>query len=264
MRDSLPVGLTIAGSDSGGCAGIQADLLTFAALGVFGTTALTCLTAQNPRAVSAVVPLNADFVTHQIQQVATYFEVRALKTGMLFTHSIIEGVAHFIKAHPHVKAVVDPVMVASSGAPLLERSGIAALKKQLLPCATLLTPNLDEAALLLDHSLETFADLRDAASTLAQTYGTAVLVKGGHLDGAQLSDILASPDGSILEILTCRRIHGIDTHGSGCTLSAAITAELAKGHSLIKAVQLGHAYLQRAFQQPLKLCGQSFLNHGVC
>ena len=263
MSDSLPVALTIAGSDSGGGAGIQADLLTFAALGVFGVTVPTCLTAQNPESVSAIVPLKATFVAEQIRQVTNYFEVRALKTGMLFCPTIIETAAHFIQNHPNIKAVVDPVMVASSGDTLLKRSALTALKQQLLPHATLLTPNLDEASGLLGRPLEKLDDLYTAATELAQTYRTAVLVKGGHLDSHELTDILTGPDGRLLTTLSYPRIKGVDTHGSGCTLSAAITAELAKGQSLTTAVKRAHAYIQKTLQQPLRLNGQAFINHGV-
>ena len=255
--------LTIAGSDSGAAAGIQADLLTFAALGVYGTTALAALTAQNPRGISAVNPVPPAFVRAQIDQVLAYYPVRAVKTGMLATAAIVEEVAAFLASRPDLPAVVDPVMVATSGALLLDPAAIAALTQRLLPRAALITPNFDEAAVLLGHRPATTLEaLESAALTLAKTFGVPVLLKGGHVPGDTVLDLLAGP-GEILLRLRARRIQDVDTHGGGCTHAAAIAAHLALGRSLVEAVERAHAALQRAFAHPLVLNGKKFLNHAA-
>jgi len=256
----LPVALTIAGSDSGAGAGIQADLLTFAANGVFGTTAITCLTAQNPNGVTAIEALPAAFVREQILQVHRGFRVRALKTGMLHSAAIVSAVADFLRSARGIPAVIDPVMVATSGAALLEPEALAAVKEQLLPCATLVTPNLDEVAVLLGERPDTAAAMIEAARRLAQSYGVAVLVKGGHLSGDELTDVLATPHGEP-GIFASKRILGVNTHGSGCTLSAAIAAQLARGLALEAAVGAARAYLRRGLERSLPVSGQRFINH---
>jgi hydroxymethylpyrimidine/phosphomethylpyrimidine kinase len=255
--------LTIAGSDSGAAAGIQADLLTFAACGVYGTTALTALTAQNPRGISALQPVPPAFVRAQIDQVLAYYPVRALKTGMLATAGIVETVAAFLASRPDLPAVVDPVLVATSGALLLDPAAIQLIKQTLLPRATLLTPNFDEAAVLLGHRPATTPDaLESAALALAQTFGVPVLLKGGHVPTDPILDLLAAP-GEILLRLHAPRIQNVDTHGGGCTLSAAIAAHLALGRNLVEAVEHAHATLRRAYAHPLILNGQKYLNHAV-
>ena len=227
-REDLPVALSIAGSDSGGGAGIQADLLTFAANGVFGTTAITCLTAQNPDGVTAVQSMPAEFVSEQIHQVHRFFALGAIKTGMLFNTEIIEAVAAFVQTHPEIPLVVDPVMVATSGARLLEESAIEALQARLLPQASLITPNLDEAAVLLGRRPSTVPEMEAAAAELAAKVGVPVLLKGGHLEQErELVDILATADGNC-SAFTALRIDKVNTHGSGCTLSSAIAANLAR------------------------------------
>ncbi|HUL53804.1 MAG TPA: bifunctional hydroxymethylpyrimidine kinase/phosphomethylpyrimidine kinase [Opitutaceae bacterium] len=256
----LPVALTIAGSDSGGGAGIQADLLTFAAHGVFGTTAITCLTAQNPGGVTAIEALPAPFVAEQIAQVHRYFTVRALKTGMLYSAEIIGAVAEFLAEHPEIPGVVDPVMVATSGAVLLRPEALAVVREKLLPRAALATPNLDEVAVLLGERPSTPAAMAAAGRRLAGTYGVPFLVKGGHLPGADLTDVLARPDGSA-RTYRGPRIPGVDTHGSGCTLSAAITANLAKGLALDQAVAAARRYLRRGLERSLALGSRRFINH---
>ena len=262
-RDSLPVVLTIAGSDSGGGAGIQADLLTFAAHGVFGTTAQTCLTAQNPQTISAIKALGARFVLEQIHRVTTYFNVQVIKTGMLFNRSIIKTVARFLEKNPQIKSVVDPVMVSSSGTTLFQPNAIEVLKKALLPRATIITPNLDEAALLLKWRPDDRASMLTAACELTQTYNVATLLKGGHLAHDKLIDVLIESPGAEPKIMSAQRVAPVNTHGSGCTLSAAIAAELARGHTLSTAVTQAHAYLQKTLHHPLRLRGESFINHGV-
>ncbi len=255
-----PVALTIAGSDSGGGAGIQADLLTFAAHDVFGTTAITCLTAQNPDGVTAVEALPAAFVREQIAQVHRYFHLGALKTGMLYSAEIIAVVADFLRGQRAIPAVIDPVMIATSGAALLQADALAALRDRLLPLAAVVTPNLDEVAALLGERPETPAAMAAAGRSLARTHGVPFLVKGGHLAGDDLTDVLATPDGAI-QTFAGPRIAGVDTHGSGCTLSAAIAANLAKGFPLQAAVVAARAYLQRCMQPGLALGGRRFIKH---
>jgi len=256
----LPVALTIAGSDSGGGAGVQADLLTFAAHGVFGTSAVTCLTAQNPDGVTAVVALDPAFVTEQAQQVLRFFDVRVVKTGMLFSAAIVAAVAAVLRERRGLPAVIDPVMVATSGAALLQPEAVAAVREQLLPLAALVTPNLDEAAVLLGRRPANDAEMRSAAAELAQIFGVPFLLKGGHLAGDELVDWLAWPDGHT-ERFAGPRIPEVDTHGSGCTLASAIAAQLALGRPLAEAVAGGRGYLRRGLQRPLSLRGRRFIAH---
>lgn len=255
-----PVALTIAGSDSGGGAGIQADLLTFAALGVFGTTAITCLTAQNPAGVASVHEAPAEFVAQQMRQVTDYFRVRALKTGMLFSEAIVRAVAAFLGERPQIPAVIDPVMVATSGAVLLQPRAITAITESLLPLAAIVTPNLDEVGVLLGHKPADASEATDAARALARKFDVPFLVKGGHLAGDALVDVLARPRGSP-RVFRSRRVPGVDTHGSGCTLSAGIAALLARGETLETAVAGARAYLRRGLTHPLTLGGRKFIAH---
>ena len=253
--------MTIAGSDSGAGAGIQADLLTFAALGVFGTTAITCLTAQNPQGVSAVQAATPEFVEAELNQLASYFKIRALKTGMLYDTGIIRVVCSFIKAHREIISVVDPVMVATSGARLLRDDAIAAVRDELLPLATLITPNLDEAAVLLGKRPASVDEMREAAKALGAMTHTNVLLKGGHLETPEsVTDILFTTDG-LLMAFSDDRVPDVNTHGSGCTLSAAITACLAKGERLEEAVALGRKYLLKGMQEPIGVNGTQFIAH---
>jgi hydroxymethylpyrimidine/phosphomethylpyrimidine kinase len=255
----LPVALSIAGSDSGAGAGIQADLLTFAANGVYGTTAITCLTAQNPHGVSGVQATAPAFVLEQCRQVTVHYRPRALKTGMLLNVEIVEAVAAFI-AEARIPAVVDPVMVASSGATLLSAEAVSAVRRQLLPLAAVVTPNLDEASILLGRKALGGKHGVAEALELARQFGVPFFVKGGHAEGDHLVDALAWPDGRSLT-LTAQRIPGIDTHGSGCTLSAAITAHLARGETLAQAVQLAHAYLQKGMANSMQVVGLKHIRH---
>jgi hydroxymethylpyrimidine/phosphomethylpyrimidine kinase len=255
----LPVALSIAGSDSGAGAGIQADLLTFAANGVYGTTAITCLTAQNPRGVSGVEAVTPAFVAEQCRQVAAHYRPKALKTGMLLEVGIVEAVVDFI-AQTRIPAVIDPVMVASSGATLLSAAAVAAVRQKLLPLATVVTPNLDEAAILLGRKLLGGDHCAAEAVELAKLYQVPFLLKGGHAEGDDLVDALAWPDGRTVTF-QARRIPGIDTHGSGCTLSAAITAQLALGQPLEEAVRRAHAYLQSGMSNHLQVVGLKHIRH---
>jgi len=247
-RLTLPIALTIAGSDSGGGAGIQADLKTFAALGVHGTSAITCITAQNSRRVTGVQAMRADMVRRQIEAVFDELRPDAVKTGMLFSTDIIKVVADYFGRGNGPRLVVDPVMVATSGARLLKPSAIQALKGRLLPLATLVTPNLDEAEILAGRKLHTVDDLRDAAREIRKRFGCAALVKGGHLRHAKLAtDIFYNGRKELL--LTATFVRGLSTHGTGCTYSAAIAAMLARGENLPNAVQSAKRFITRAIAQ---------------
>lgn len=259
-REHLPIAFTIAGSDSGGGAGIQADLKTFTALGCHGTTAITCITAQNPRAVTGIQPIRAAIVRKQIEAVFAELPPRAVKTGMLFSTEIINVVADFFAKGKHPPLVVDPVMVATSGAVLLKSSAIQALKERLLPLAALVTPNLDEAQLLVGRRLRTLEDLLDAAAELHAKFGCAALVKGGHLKlGSEAVDVLF--DGKQFTVLKARRVQGVSTHGTGCTYSAAIAAYLAHGEKLEVAIAKAKGFITRAIAKSYRAARHPVLNH---
>lgn len=242
---NLPIALTIAGSDSGGGAGIQADLKTFTALGVHGTSAITCVTAQNPRGVTGIQAIKTDMVRKQIEAVFAELRPDAVKTGMLFNTEIIRVVADFFANGKRPPLVVDPVMVATSGAVLLKPSAIRALKERLLPLAALVTPNLDEAEILVGRKLRSLAELPAAAREIYERFGCAVLVKGGHLRGTSKAvDVLF--DGKTLREFTAHRVRGVSTHGTGCTYSAAIAAGLARGETLAAAVATAKVHITQA------------------
>jgi hydroxymethylpyrimidine/phosphomethylpyrimidine kinase len=242
------IALTIAGSDSCGGAGIQADLKTFAALGVYGASAITALTAQNTQGVDAVLVVPPDFVARQIKVVARDLDIGAVKIGMLATSEIIEAVAEQLKALADVPIVLDPVMVAASGDALLDEDAIETLRAVLLPRATLITPNLPEAAKLLGQAeAKDEGQMRAQAEALRGLGAQAVLIKGGHADGAEAVDILADAEGELR--LAAPRLETRNTHGTGCTLSAAVAAELTKGASLREAVSRAKAYVTAALQR---------------
>lgn len=239
------IALTIAGSDSSGGAGIQADLKTFAALGVYGASVITALTAQNTLGVETVHVVPADFVLKQIEAVACDLKVGAVKIGMLARGAIVEAVAEGLKTLPGVPVVLDPVMVAASGDVLLDPNAVDTLCGVLLPQATLVTPNLPEAAKLLDVSpAKNEREMTDHAKALRRLGAKAVLIKGGHADGDTAVDILVDGEGELR--LEAPRIETRNTHGTGCTLSSAIAAELAKGVSLREAVNCAKAYVTAA------------------
>lgn len=256
-----PVALSIATSDSGCGAGIQADTLTFAAQNVFATNIFCCLTAQNPEGVTAIEELPTEFIAAQWRQIRSYFRLGAIKTGMLFSTSIIKEVTTIFEECPEVPKVVDPVMVAASGAVLLQEEAIEAMKS-LFPLATLITPNLDEMGVLLGRRPQNLEEMKEAGAQAASKFGTATLVKGGHLETREIQDVLALPDGSFYNFVA-PFIPAINTHGSGCTLASAIAAGLAKNYSLEEAVSLGHAYLQKTLAKPLLVSGEQFISHGV-
>ena len=252
--------LTIAGSDSGGGADIQADLKTFAALGVHGTAAITCVTAQNPCRVAGIQACRPEIVRRQIEAVFEELPPVAVKTGMLYSAEIIRTVAGFFKGRRRPPLVVDPVMVSTSGARLLKPSAVKALETGLLPLATLVTPNLDEAAWLLGRPLQSPEDLRGAARDLHRRFGCAVLVKGGHLRGmSEALDLYY--DGREELLLTAPYARNLSTHGTGCTYSAAIAGYLAAGRSLADAVQAGKLYVTRAIHGSFRIGNYYALNH---
>jgi hydroxymethylpyrimidine/phosphomethylpyrimidine kinase len=246
----LPVVLTIAGSDSGGGAGIQADLKTFAALGVHGTSAITAITAQNTVTVTEILELPVEMIRAQIDAVVEDLGVQAAKTGMLSSPEIIEAVAAAIEANRIGNLVVDPVMVAKGGARLLREDAVNALRSRLLPLAAVLTPNLPEAEVLLGRRIATPAERRQAARDLLALGPRAVVVKGGHADGDAV-DVYW--DGVTLEELPAERIATANTHGSGCVFSAAIAAGLASGLDPLIAVRAAKEFITGAIKHALEL-----------
>lgn len=252
--------LTIAGSDSGAGAGIQADLKTFAALGVYGTSAITAVTAQNTLGVVNSVTLSADFVTAQIEAIALDIALDATKTGMLATAAIVEAVAAAIKALELPLVVVDPVIVSTSGAPLLDDEGVEMLRAELLPCAAVVTPNIPEAEILTGRRIHSIEQVRAAAFDIHRMGASAVVITGGHAPGDELVDLLF--DGEIFTELQTMRIHTPNTHGTGCTFASAIAANLALGRSVLDAVVDAQAYVRGAIQHALAIGhGHGPLNH---
>ncbi|HEY7573874.1 MAG TPA: bifunctional hydroxymethylpyrimidine kinase/phosphomethylpyrimidine kinase [Thermoanaerobaculia bacterium] len=234
--------LSIASSDSGGGAGIQADLLTFAAHGLHGATVIVAATAQNSRGVFGIEPLSPAFVRRQMDAVFSDFRPRAVKIGMLFDAPRIRAVAAGLRRWKARGVVLDPVMVSKSGARLLSRRSVGALKKELLPLADLVTPNLPEAQALTGLALRTESDRRLAAGILADLGAKAVLVKGGHARGGEVRDLLF--DGRAFTVFAAPRLRTRATHGTGCALSSAIAANLALGRSLEDSVERSIAYLR--------------------
>jgi hydroxymethylpyrimidine/phosphomethylpyrimidine kinase len=243
----MKTALTIAGSDSGGGAGIQADLKTFTAHGVFGTSAVTAITAQNTLGVTAWQAVPADLVTAQIEAIAGDIGVDGVKTGMLANAAIVEAVAAAIESLDLPRVVVDPVMMAKGGARLLDDEAVGTMLTELIPRAYLVTPNAEEAAALAGVPVRTLNDAREAAKRIAALGPAAVIVKGGHLDSADAIDILY--DGRDLIELRAERIKTRHTHGTGCTFSSAIAANLALGFPLGEAVAKAKTYLTEAIRR---------------
>jgi len=251
--------LTIAGSDSGAGAGIQADLKTFAALGVYGTSAITAITAQNTVGVTKVLALSPKLVAAQIDAVISDIGADALKTGMLANAAIIDTVANTICEQRLKNLVVDPVMVATSGDLLIKRNAVAALRTKLIPLAAVVTPNLPEAEELTGMKLRTSEQIRDAARRIVEMGARAVLIKGGHLKGPAV-DLFY--DGKNFRALTAPRIRTKNTHGTGCTLSAAIAAYLAKGETLEDAVVTAKKFITAAIKASFSIgAGHSPVHH---
>ena len=256
--------LTIAGSDSSGGAGIQADLKTFSALGCYGMTAITALTAQNTVGVQAIHAVPADFLKAQIQSVMDDVGVDAVKIGMLHAPGIVEVVAWAIDHYQLKNVVLDPVMVATSGDRLIASETVEVLVKELFPRATVITPNLDEAALLLQRPLTQASQLETAAADLLAMGAQAVLLKGGHLQGKEVVDLLMQPKAAP-QRLASERIASTNVHGTGCTLSSAIAANLAMGEPLDRAVGLARSFILEAIFHGARVRtgqGHGPLNHG--
>lgn len=256
--------LSIAGSDSGGGAGIQADLKTFSALGCFGMTAITALTAQNTCGVRSIHPIPPAMLRDQIDAVVEDIGVDAVKVGMLHSPEIVHTVAQAIDRHALVHVVFDPVMVATSGAVLIDNTAVDVLVRELFPRVALITPNLDEAALLVGRALASEHDMEAAAADLLRMGAHAVLLKGGHLAGDTVSDLYLDAKGARLW-MRAPRIRSANTHGTGCTLSSAIAAYLAVGESLIDSVQSARTYIRGALQSGSQVRtgqGGGPLNHG--
>ena len=256
--------LSIAGSDSGGGAGIQADLKTFSALGCYGMTAITALTAQNTTGVRAIHGVPALMLGEQIDAVLEDIGTDAVKVGMLHSPDIVHAVASAIDRHALKKVVLDPVMVATSGAVLIDNPAIVALVHELFKRVDLVTPNLDEAALLVGRALDSESAMEAAANELLEKGARAVLLKGGHLPGDMVSDLLISQAG-LKHWMRAPRIHSGNTHGTGCTLSSAIAAYLALGHCLHDAVEAARMYVRGALQAGASVQtgeGSGPLNHG--
>jgi hydroxymethylpyrimidine/phosphomethylpyrimidine kinase len=251
---SRPRALTIAGSDSGGGAGIQADLKTFSALGVFGMTAVTAVTVQNTLGVSGYEAISPTVVADQIAAVVTDIGVDAAKTGMLASAEIVDAVARTVAELDIPNLVVDPVFVSKHGHLLLEEDAVSGLRDRILPLATLVTPNLPEAAGLAGFEVTSPDLMEDAAQVIRAIGPAAVLVKGGHLEGSASSDDLFF-DGDRMEWLSAERIATANTHGTGCTLSSSIAAYLARGETLRDAVRAGKAFVTEAIRSSLALGG---------
>ena len=256
--------LTIAGSDSGGGAGIQADLKTFVALGCYGMTAITALTAQNTVGVQGIHAVPPAFLRSQLQSVIEDIGVDAVKIGMLHEPGVVEVVAWAIQHYQLQRVVLDPVMVATSGDRLIADATVRVLVDQLFPLATVITPNLDESSLLLGRPIAAVSDLSGAAQALLSQGARAVLLKGGHLPGDQVVDVLARP-GHVDMVLSSARMASRNTHGTGCTLSSAIAAHLALGEPLERAVRAAREYILGAIQAGAGVQvghGHGPLNHG--
>jgi hydroxymethylpyrimidine/phosphomethylpyrimidine kinase len=256
-----PVALTIAGSDNSAGAGAQADLKTFTALGAYGLTAITCVVAEVPGKVSAIHPIPPEIVAEQIRLSLGGFPVAVVKTGMLYSTEIVEIVCALLE-QTTMPLVVDPVMVATSGASLLRPEAIELYRNRLFPRATVVTPNMDEVAVLSGRPVTTLDEMREAGAALAAIFGGAWLLKGGHLAGDESIDLLVQPDGTVSEFKS-PRVHGVNTHGTGCTTSAAIAASLAQGLPLVRAIERAKRYVTEAIRNHYRWGDTHALNHTV-
>ena len=268
---TVPVALTIAGSDSSAGAGVQADLKTFSALGVYGLTAVTCVVAEIPGKVSRIEPVSTELVREQIAILCRNFPIAAAKTGLLHTAEIVEAVARaiadlFANSAKRFPFVIDPVITATSGDRLLEPGAIELYESKLFPLATLITPNVDEAAKLLGQKIQDHQSMEKAARALARKYRVSILLKGGHLAGSSAIDLLFA-GGRITEF-AAPFVRGVATHGTGCTYSAAITASLASGLSLEKAIGRAKKFVTASIAQHFRwtsVSGENLdaLNHSI-
>lgn len=248
--ETPPVALTIAGSDNSAGAGIQADLKTFAAFGVHGLTAVTCVVSEVPGRVEMVQAVKPSVLRSQIRILFETFPITAVKTGMLYSRNLLRVVSEELADRLGMfHLVVDPVMVASSGDSLLKPDAVRAYEQELLPLADVITPNLDEAAVLLGRKIRAAREMPGAAEELRARFGAAVLLKGGHLRGGDALDVLCTDRG--VKLLTMPRLPGVEAHGTGCTLSAALAAGLARGRALGPACAAAKKFLHRAMRRPL-------------
>ena len=267
---TVPVALTIAGSDSSAGAGIQADLKTFSALGVYGLTAITCVVAETPGNVLRIEPINPEIVHEQVAVLARNFPIAAAKTGLLCSGEIVEAVARGIdllrKIDNRIPIVVDPVTVATSGDMLLAPEAMEIYERELFPIATLLTPNLEEVGKLIGEPIRELETMRKAGKQLQQKYQVSILLKGGHLAGDDAVDLLFA--GDKISEFSAPFVRGVATHGTGCTFSAAITAALASGLSLEAAVRRAKEFVTASIAQRLRWKSKSgenidALNHSL-
>jgi hydroxymethylpyrimidine/phosphomethylpyrimidine kinase len=261
-----PVALSIAGSDSSAGAGIQADLKTFTALGVYGLTAVTCVVAEVPGKVSRIEPVGAEIVRQQIKVLTKNFPIAAIKTGLLCSAEIVSAVAKALRqiartVAAQIPLVIDPIIVATSGDPLLEPAAIEAYAKELFPLASLIAPNLDEAEQLLGTKIRDQQSMHRAGKKLEKKFGTAILLKGGHLPGDQAVDLLFA-NGKVVEF-SAPFVRGVATHGTGCTYSAAITAGLAKGLSLEEAITQGKKFVTDSIRNHFQWGNLHALHHSI-
>ncbi|SEO12955.1 bifunctional hydroxymethylpyrimidine kinase/phosphomethylpyrimidine kinase [Mucilaginibacter sp. OK283] len=263
IKYKYPVVLSIAGSDSGGGAGIQADLKTISALGCFGTTAITALTVQNTLGVSGIHPIPVDFVKAQIKAVMDDLKPSAIKIGMLHSAELAIGIAEALSDYPNVPVIFDPVMVATSGDLLIANNIVETLKQYLFPIAKLITPNLDEAAILTGMEIKTTGDMKEAAVQIMRYGCNAVLIKGGHLKGPDLFDVyLDKADNEC--VFKSTAVDTVNTHGTGCSLSSAIASFIALGNDLGISISNSKKYIQQAIEQGKDVKtgeGQGPLNH---
>ncbi|MDB5021550.1 MAG: phosphomethylpyrimidine kinase [Pedobacter sp.] len=258
-----PVVLTIAGSDSGGGAGIQADLKTISALGCFATTAITAITVQNTLGVTGIHQIPVDFVTAQIKAVMGDLKPSTIKIGMVHSPELAMALAETLSYYPGVPIIFDPVMVATSGDRLIDDHTIVTFKEQLFPLAEIITPNLDEAAILADMEIYTIDDMKEAALCLLQYGCNAVLIKGGHLEGSELCDIYFHKNGDEC-VFRSPKIYTVNTHGTGCTLSSAIASFIALGNDLTVSISKSKNYIHQAIEQGKDVrtgAGQGPINH---
>ena len=255
-----PIALSIAGSDCSAGAGLQADLKTFQHFQTYGLTAVTCVVAETPEVVESVHPVPPAVLQDQLKLLLNSYPINAIKTGMLFSKAHVVAVSELLSNHLDIPLVVDPVMVASTGDPLLDKDAIVAYRSRLLPLATLITPNLDEAEVLIGRPVRDEAAIEVAAQELASTFNTAVLLKGGHLDAPECADLLC--ENGNLRWFRNPRIDTPASHGTGCTLSAAIAARLAHGDNLPTAIARAKCYLNQALTHALTLGKIAHLNQG--
>lgn len=261
MHASPPVALTIAGSDCSAGAGLQADLKTFQHFGVFGLTTVTCVVAETPKVVRSVHAVPPAILQDQLHVLLEAFPVAAIKTGMLFSKAHIVAITEILQQYRGIPLVIDPVMIASTGDPLLEENAISAYKERLFPLATVITPNLDEAEVLWGGAVRDEQTMERAAHELSARHGCAVLLKGGHLGGPECADLLVAND--IPAWFRSPRIEGAASHGTGCTLSAAIAANLALGMDLHDSISASKRYLDDVLGSSLAWGDLAVLNQGT-